>query len=238
MKIPLLSEIDLARVCPLPADQRRSALEQIRYGYPPYSYAPVRGNVSDILNVQAGMLGSLARTPWHKIEQNIRRRSRSDAEEDANLRVGRGLFNYADEQDLSGRHHEIFPLALGVSKKVVFWHPVVLSIDKRPLIPFFDPRRTKALTVQGRRFVFSVMHERIRVADPDFANVVLGIYQFSLSEKGPRVPILHTDADVTLFTFEELDQMVRDTYEMWQEVCEERAAETRRKAAGKSGGLV
>jgi hypothetical protein len=41
-----------------------------------------------------------------------------------------------------------------------------------------------------------------------------------------------------LFTFDELDQMVRDTYEMWQDVCEQRAAETRRKAGGKSGGLV
>jgi hypothetical protein len=238
VKIPLLSEIDLARVCPLPIDQRRRALEQIRYGYPPYSYAPVRGNFSDVLNVRAGMMGALPRTPWQEIERDIRRRSRTDAEEEANLRVGRGLFDYVEERALSGRHHEIFPLALGVTTKVVFWHPVVLSIDKRPLVPFFDPRRTKTLTVQGRRFVFSVMQERIRAADPDFAEVDLGIFQFSLSEKGPRVPILHTDAGVTLFTFDELDQMVSDTYAMWREVCEERTAETRRKAAGKRGGLI
>lgn len=238
MKIPPLSEIDLARVCPLPVDQKRNALEQIRYGHPPYSYAPVRGNLSDLLNVQAGMVGALPRTPWARIEREIRRRSVSDAEEAANLRVARGLFDYADERRLSGRHHDIFPLALGTTIKVVFWHPVVLSIDKRPLVPFFDPRRAKALTVQGRRFVFSVMHERIRVADPDFAEVRLGIFQFSRSEKGPRVPILFTDAGVTLFTFEELDQMVRDTYELWREVCEGRAADTRRKAAGKRGDLI
>jgi hypothetical protein len=120
----------------------------------------------------------------------------------------------------------------------VFWHPVVLSINRRPLIPFFDPRRTKTLTVQGRRFAFSVMHERIRAADPDFAEVALGIFQFSLSAKGPRAPILFTDAGVTLFSFDELDQMVRETYDMWREVCEERAAEVRRKAGGTSHGLV
>ncbi len=238
MKTPLLSEIDLARVCPLEAEQKRKALEAIRYGHPPYSYAPVRGNISDVLNVRAGMIGALPRVPWERIEQDIRRRSRSDAEEDANLRVGRGLFDYVEERTLSGRHHEIFPLALGVGTKVVFWHPVVLSIDRRPLIPFFDPRRTKELTVQGRRFVFSVMHERIRAADPDFSDVALGIFQFTLSDKGPREPILHTDAGVALFTFEELDQMVRDTYEMWREVCEERAAETRRRAGGKSDGFI
>jgi hypothetical protein len=233
-----LSEIDLARVCPLPVDQSRNALEQIRYGHPPYSYAPVRTNFSDLLNVQAGMMGTLPRTPWQRIEREIRRRSVSDAEEKANLRVGRGLFDYVEERGLSGRRHEIFPLALGTTSKVVFWHPVVLSIDKRPLVPFFDPRRAKALTVQGRRFVFSVMHERIRAADPDFAEVSLGIFQFSLSEKGPRIPILYTDLGVTLFTFDELDQMVRDTYEMWREVCEGRAADTRRKAAGKHGDLI
>ena len=183
-------------------------------------------------------MGVLPRTPWNKIEQNIRRRSSERRGRRSQLEGRPGLFNYADEQNLSGRHHEIFPLALGVTRKVVFWHPVVLSIDRRPLIPFFDPRRTKALTVQGRRFAFSVMHERIRAADPDFAEVVLGIYQFSLSDKGPRVPILYTDAGVMLFTFDELDQMVRETYEMWQEVCEQRAAETRRKASGGSGGRV
>jgi hypothetical protein len=236
VKIPPLPEIDLACVCPLAPVERRRALEKIRDDYPPYSYAPVRANFSDVLNVNTGMFGALPRTPWEKIEQDIRKRSRSDAEEQANLRVGRGLFDYAEEHHLAGRHHEIFPLALGVTTKVVFWQSVILSIGKRPIVPFFDPRRAKALTTQGRRFVFSVMHERIRVADPDFAEVSLGIYQFSLSEKGPRIPILHTDANVPLFSFDELDRMVRETYELWREVREEREAEARRKAAGKRGG--
>jgi hypothetical protein len=82
------------------------------------------------------------------------------------------------------------------------------------------------------------MHERIRAADPDFAEVALGIVQFSLSEKGPRTPVLYTDDGVTLFTFEQLDLMVRDTYELWREVCQEREADTRRRAGGKSDGFI
>lgn len=238
MKIRPLPEIDLARIAPLPADQKRRALEQIRLGHPPYSYAPVRENLSDLLNVQADLLGSLPRTPWQKIKGTICRRARTDSEEDANVRVAEGLFTYADQHEVTGRHHEIYPLALGVGTKVVFWHPVVLTLKKRPIIPFFDPRRTKALTVQGRRFVFSVMHERIRAADPDFAEVALGIVQFSLSEKGLREPLLFTDDSVKLFTFDELDQMVRETYEMWREVCEERAADVRRRAGGKGDGFI
>jgi hypothetical protein len=237
VKIRPLPEIDLACIAPLPTEQKRNALEQLRLGFPPYSYGPVRASLSDILNVQAGMLGALPRTPWAKIKDTIRKRATKDSEEMANLRVAEGLFDYAEQNALAGRHHEIFPLALGVGTKVVFWHPVVLSIDKRPLVPFFDPRRTKALTKQGRRFVFSVMHERIRAADADFEDVAMAVVQFALSEKGPREPIFHLDEGVTRFSFEELDMMVRETYEMWNEVCEERAAETRRRAGG-TGDLL
>jgi hypothetical protein len=76
-----------------------------------------------------------------------------------------------------------------------------------------------------------MMHERIRVADPDFAEVRLGIYQFSTPNRGPRKPILYTDESVTLFTFDELDEMVRDTYALWHEVCAERIEKMRRRGA-------
>jgi len=58
------------------------------------------------------------------------------------------------------------------------------------------------------------MHERIRAADPDFAEVELAVVQFARSENGPRTPVIFTDEKVTLFTFDELDQMVRETYEL------------------------
>jgi hypothetical protein len=176
------------------------------------------------------MFGSLPRTPWAKIRESIVRRAKKDSEESANLRVAEGLFNYVDQKRITGRRHDIFPLPLGVGAKVVFWTPVVLLIDDRPLLPFFDPRRTKSLTRIGHRFVFSVQHERVRAADPDFAEVSLGVVQFSLSEKGPRTPIVHTDAGIELFTFEQLDVMVQDTYAVWREVCEEREAAARRRA--------
>lgn len=80
------------------------------------------------------------------------------------------------------------------------------------------------------------MHERIRAADPDFADVTLAIVKFARSEKGPRTPVIFTDEKIELFKFDELDQMVRETYELWTEILEERTAETRRRAAG-GGGL-
>jgi len=178
----------------------------------------------------------MPRTPWEKIETTIRKRSNSDVEEQANLRVAEGLFNFVSAKAIVGRRHDIFPLQLGIGTKVVFLHPIILTVDDHAIIPFLDPRRAKRLTEEGRRFVFSMMHERIRAADPDFADVSLAIVQFALSAKGPRIPVLFTDRHVELFTFDELEQMVGETYEMWREVCEERAVDARRHGAGGGGG--
>jgi hypothetical protein len=230
---PLLPETDLARIAPLPHDQKRKALEQLRFGRPPYSYAPVRNCISDILNIQAPLFGSLPRTPLAKIAQTIVAQARTSDEAIANLYVAEGLYNYATDHGLHGRSHEFLPMSIGVSEKVVFWHSLILVVAGRSIVPFFDPRRqTKRLTEEARRFVFSMMHERIRVPDPDFANIGLGIYQFSTGDTGPRAPILYTDEAVVLFTFDELDEMIRETYALWDQVCGERTERTRRTSGG------
>ncbi|WP_456654306.1 type VI toxin-antitoxin system SocB family DNA replication inhibitor toxin [Bradyrhizobium lupini] len=232
-----LPEIDLARIAPLSRDEKRRALQQVRLGRPPYSYAPVRASISDVLNVQSDLIGPMPSTPWEKIQQTIQKSSRTDAEEQANLRVAEGLFNFVQAREIIGRRLDIFPLQLGIGTKVVFWQPVVLTLNERAVIPFLDPRRAKGLTANGRRFVFSVMHERIRAADPDFADVALAVVQFARSEEGPRTPVVFTDERIELFTFDELDQMVRETYELWTEILEERTADTRRRGAAGGGGL-
>jgi hypothetical protein len=178
----------------------------------------------------------MPRTPWEKISAVIQRRARSEAEEDANLRVAQGLFDFVQSREIMSRRLDIFPLQLGIGTKVVFWQPMVLTLNERAVVPFLDPRRAKGLTAKGRRFVFSVMNERIRAADPDFADVALAILQFARSQEGPRTPIVFTDDGIELFAFDELDQMVRETYELWTEISEERTAEQRRRGAA-GGGL-
>lgn len=232
-----LPEIDLARIAPLSRDEKRRALQQVRLGRPPYSYAPVRATISDVLNVQSELIGPVPATPWEKIKQTIQRRSRSDAEEEANLRVAEGLFDFVRAREIVGRRLDVYPFHLGIGTKVIFWQPVVLMLNDRAVIPFLDPRRAKGLTANGRRFVFSVMHERIRAADEDFADVTLAIVQFTRSDEGPRTPVIFTDEKIKLFTFDELDQMVGETYELWAEILEERTADNRRRGAAGGGGL-
>lgn len=237
MKIRLLHNLDLARIAPLPADQKLIELRRLEAAFPPHSYNPFRASILDLLNVDAGPLAILPRTPWTAISAEIERHSGHAKEAVANLEVGEGLYEYASEHRLRGRRTEFFPLAVSIGHKVVYWSPVVIEIDGRPVVPFFDPRRdSKKLTALGRQFVFSVMNERIRAADADFAEVGLAIMQFvNIREARPVVP--YFDDGVSLWGFEALDEMIRETYEIWFAVLAEREAEGRRRAAGLRGSL-
>ncbi len=238
MKIRPLPDTDLARIAVLAPSLRHKALEQIRYGRPPFSYRPVRGCHLDIFNVHTEMFGPVGPTPWDVIEGRLRKTCRSGEELTANLQVARGLHNFAENTNIIGRSQEFFPLAMSAMHKVKYWLPMVLVIDERPIVPFIDPRRSRGLTRAGRRFVFSVMHERIRVADPDFASVQFGIIQFENSDGDRRAPIIHMDEGTELLSFDEMERMVAETYDLWREVCEQRIAEARRDETGTSGPLL
>lgn len=93
----------------------------------------------------------------------------------------------------------------------------------------------RRLTNIGRQFVLSMMHEAIRVPDPDLAGVQLGIFQFEPVEDGVRFLKLYTDEGVPLFRFDELDEMICDTYATWAEVLGERETEARRRGSGSRG---
>jgi hypothetical protein len=229
---PLLPETDLARIAPLPTDLKWKALASFRVGVPPYSYKPVRTSIGDLLNLEAGMLGELPRVPFAKIAKLISERSKSDAEEQANLRVAAGLY----AQEWRGRKEEFRPIATSIGEKLVYWTSAVLAVDGRPIVPFFNPRRDP-LPRQARRFVFSIMHEQIRVANPDYKDVLLGICHFAKTKTGPRAAKLTFDTGLELFTFDQLDAMVSETYAIWNEVCAGRVAESRRRASG-SGPLI
>lgn len=237
MKTRPLPDLDLARIAPLPRDQKRRALEAMRLGRPPYSYSPMRQSILDLLNIEAGPLASTPRVPWSIIETEVRRKSRTADEELANIGAAKSLYDFTTVENITGRRHDIFPLNLGVSERVTYWSPAVIGIRGRAVVPFIDPRRqTKQLTSLARAFVFSVMHERC-IADPDLSDVGLCILQFALTEKGERLPKLHFADGIDLFNFDALDAMVRETYAMWHEILGERDDITRR-GTGTSGPLL
>jgi hypothetical protein len=222
----------------MPEEQQRRQLEKMHNGRPPFSYGPLRSCFHDIFNIQPEMFAPATATDWSKVEAQLRRKCRTDDELRSNLAVARGLHRFATEANMLGRAQDFFPLAMGAGQKVSYWLPMVLSHGGTPLVPFIDPRRSLALTRDGRRFAFSMMHERTRAADPDYEGVSLAIFQFGDVDGDQRKPVLHTDDGVTLYSLDQLDAMITFTYSLWREVCEEREVEARRKGTGTSGPLI
>lgn len=231
-----LPDTDLARIAPLSVDMKRTALRQMKQGFSTFSYKPVAGSYSDIFNIQLGMFGASAPTPWGRIESSVAKASRTEDERRNNLQVAKALYDFAASSGVMGRRHDFFPMHIGVGKKVSFWLPMVLAVEDEPHAIFIDPRRTKGLTKLGRKFAFSMMHERIRAADADFAAIKLGIIRFrDDKEDNSRSVQFYTDTGVELFSLDQLESMVAETYRIWQEVWDERTAETRRKGTGTDG---
>ncbi|WP_207189641.1 type VI toxin-antitoxin system SocB family DNA replication inhibitor toxin [Rhodobium orientis] len=217
---------------------KRKSLEQMKGGFSTFSYKPVRSCFSDIFNMQPELdFGSAEPTPWRIIESELRKHSKSDEEFIYNRRVALGLHDFATSGRVFGRREEFFPLSMGMGQKVTFWLPMILAIDEQASALFIEPRRTRGLTAEGRRFAFSMMHERIRAADEDFADVRLTIVQFGGPSDGRRAVRLHTDEGVELYSREELEQMVASTYEMWRDVLEERERKARGRGTG-TGPLI
>lgn len=237
MTIRPLPDIDLARIAPQPDELKRKSLEQMKGGRPPFSYRPFRSCFDDIFNVQPALFGPADPTPWPMIEELLRKRCRSEDELKNNLRVARGLHHFASSERIMGRKHEFFPLAMGVGRKVTYWLPMILAIEDEPHAIFIEPRRNLGLNAEGRRFAFSMMHERIRAEDEDFADVRLAIARFADPEGDRRAVRLYTDAGVDLYSLNELETMVASTYEMWREVVEEREREARGRPTG-TGPLI
>lgn len=238
MTIRPLPDIDLARIAPQRDEMKRKSLEQMKGGFSTFSYKPVRSCFSDLFNIQPELdLGIAEPTPWPVIEAELRKRSKSDEEFTYNQRVALGLHDFATSGRVFGRKHEFFPLSMGMGRKVTFWLPMILAIDEQASALFIEPRRSRGLTAEGRRFAFSMMHERIRAADEDFAEVRLTIAQIGDPSDDHRAVRLHTDEGVDLYSREELELMVASTYDMWREVLEEREREARRGATG-TGPLI
>lgn len=233
-----LPDIDLARITTEPLFRQRALLEQMRDGHPPISYAPVRSGIHDILNVQPEMFGQVSPTAWATVQALIKKKSRSEEEEISNLRVALGLHRFATETQIFGRELSFPPLAMGMGRGVVYWDKMVLYLNGRPLIPFFDPRRTRGMTSNARRFAFSMMHERIREADPYYNGVTFGIFQFGDVRGDCRKVTLHTDEEAKRYTLDQMEEMVNATYQLWREVLTAREEEAHRAASGLRGSLL
>ena len=167
--------------------------------------------------------------PWPQIAADIKKCAASESEADFNLAVAEALYEFGIGQRARSYSKPIAPWAVGYGQSVKYWWNLYTVIGRHPCFVFVDPRLSNPLTQVARKFVLSMMHERIRVPDPDFANSRLLVVQFGRTDESKRIIRLFEPTDSGLFSFDELNEMIDETYRLWIEVLEERADDMRTK---------
>lgn len=234
MKIRPLPITDLARIATMEPSLRLHALKQVKSGGGAGSYEPTRRKLPDIVNRQPGAFPS-RRTGWQRIENDLARLSRNPNEERMNKTASKAIFRYCTENGVEARELDGFPLSFSIGVKLRCWSPALFLYQDRMAVPFFDMRRTYRLTREGRRFMFSVMHIALRENNPDYQNVEHEILH--LSNTADRTIRRISEKGMRLFSYDELEAMVRETYGLWHTVLEERRDAATRKPDDWEDGL-
>ena len=230
MKMRRLSEIDLARIGPLSGEEKLFRLRQLKFGRPPHTYNPLRKSVGDILNVQPEMFAGFGEyTPWGQIEGDITKRSTSESELSFNLGVAKALYNFGVSEGAVSYGKPIAEWVVGYGQAVKYWWNIYTVMREEPYFVFVDPRLNSALNRPAIRFVLSVMNERIRIPEPDFADARLAVCQFPKGVDGERNVRLFDASEFELFDADQMNDMIGETYRLWASVLAERDASERRR---------
>jgi hypothetical protein len=235
----------LANIGPMDVELKYRALQVLKEGWGPFSYDPTKLTAPDTFNAQLELFGAAEPTSLDQIRRRIIALSRrGDEEATANLEVTECLHKYAVDNNVRAKRYDISPYNLSgaVGIHYSFWLPLVLVVDDRLMIPFIDPRRTRGLSAIGRRFTFSMAHHRARVLYPDLADAELAIFAFPVMTDPYRGECrrlrTYLAGGGSLFSYEELDRMVAETYQIWEQVLAERRDEARRAGVGRRGSLL
>jgi hypothetical protein len=227
-----IPETDLARITVREVDEQRILLKQLKSFRPTHTLNPFRKAVPDIVNLQHEMLGERGPTEWRHIERAISQSKESADGVSRNIEVARALYDYCAEHDFVSYAKPVPRWNVGYGNDVAFWGQFYSVWDGQAAYVHFDPRLTHQLTAKARKFVFSLMHQRLRVDDPDFSDVGLYIVAFGRGEGARRTVIPHSAAGLELYSYDQLNDMIDTTYRLWASELAYREERVRRAAGG------
>lgn len=236
MKTRRLSEIDLARFAAIASQEAlEHALRLYNTSGGAWSYNPVRASTSDIVAARTPLLGPTTPVAWDAIAKQIKQASvRGDAQAKANVEVGKVLFDASKRLGWRAANVEMGRLHIGFGESVSYWSDLVIEGPEGLMIPYFDHRRGNGLTNIGmRQIAFSMQHIWVRERQPDLVQAKLLVVRFPVTSEGRTIRLdLHEERD--LLTYEELDARVRNVYETWARVSEEKGRERRQAGGGEN----
>jgi hypothetical protein len=215
-----LSEIDLARAATAPNYQKRTLIEAATEGRGYPFYKGFRSSLSTILRVPLNSLVPASPATKRQILAAIVRACNHAAgEAEGNKSIGEGFIDYVTAHSVTAAEFNFDPVALGRAGRRQFWEPFILQIDGKKYIPFFDPRRDDGLTAEARRFIFSIDHTYIRLANPtEFADVGFVVFQFEDTREKARKVIAHFDNGISFWTDKEIGAMIDEVYRVLDEI--------------------
>ena len=217
-----LTETDLARAATAPPNQRKSIITQATSGNGYDFYRAIRDNSGGIVNLQLPLASSSPMTREQAVAAVARACYARIGEIEGNKARAAGLSDYVAEHKVTAANLDLEQVSLGRAGRRSFWAPYILKIDGEKYIPFFDWRgRDTRLSSEGRRFVFSVNHAHIRLANPtEYGDVGLVIFQFeALDDKTKtRKAVAHFGDGISFWSDKDIGQMIDDVYRLLDEV--------------------
>jgi hypothetical protein len=215
-----LSDIDLARAATASStNQRQKIIEQATGGSGYDRYKGIKAKLGEILNAVLPLM-AVARPTREQIKKAIAKVcNNGPGEVKGNQAVGLGLYDYVTAHKVSAAPFEFDHVLLGRAGRRCFCVPYILEIDGKRYIPFFDFRGKTRLPREARRFVFSINHTYIRLANPtEFGNVGLVIFQFEEMSGGVRRAVPYFDNGISFWTDAEIGKMIDEVYRVLDEV--------------------
>ena len=233
MKTPRLPpDTDLARIAPLPTDEKRRQLQKLKAGYSTWSYGPTRTAVPDLVNASASLIRSTGDTPLDVLEGRIEKGCRGNAQGvKSNLEVARLAYHDHRKGPLEAFQYAFGRYYVAPGESVAFWSDVYLMDGDRPLIPCYDFRRNNGLTRAGALFAASVMRLKIITDFEEFGDARLLLTQFPQAGSARTIRSRVVSAD-GLFSREEVAAMIADVRALWYEINDERTEKARKTGTG------
>jgi len=234
-----LPETELANWAFLSPNNKRDAIE--RHVQPKRiigSYEPFREVLGDAVNKQLPLFAESDQpsTPWPQIERRIRAHARCRRDADTlkmNLEVAKATHEFAEREKITAVPIDVTSLAFGVGHLYDFGLSLLMRFPDRVAAVFLDMRRSNGLSIDGRDWVFSAMHERYRAAYPDLGSIDLQCWKYRAN--GERSVVPFTAGEIRI-SYDDLVADVRETYAIYESVLAGERDKKRR--SGGSGSLL
>ncbi len=148
------------------------------------SYEPLRKSIGEAVHVGLPLLPDIQPTSLEQLENLVVKECKGNTSlVSMNLAPVRAIRSFVQENDLRADFLEELPIALHPGMRYSFWAPMIVRYGGKSRIVFFDLRRTGGLKEGGLRVCFSIMHERFRALNSDFASVEFESWRFANNVK-------------------------------------------------------